>query len=430
MGIQFAWQAGDEGSRWETIAKVERKALPGIHGRIWKTFLVALFVFAAGGTLAVRYRYQLALRRITSAIQATIDVEARALERHDLDLYLAQQDETAPAWRGRQALYFSTYDAPDDLGRSPAALGASAGAREQACDSVEPVGGPLVQDVEMRGDVAWVTVVEGPCPALRARFYRQTRYGWKRTAPRPEFWRDPVELQYGSVTIRTGLRDEAYVKLLAEHITSIVEDVSAKLGLEESPKLEVDFIPDPPDQMPTLQGGRLIVASPWLTGISLQGTWEAEYLDKIEYWTAYWVASQFVQPASASRNKALSLSLLHRALVDEYAVLYSRGDPAQTPLLSAVIERRGLDALPEILASLRDTVRKSAFIADWLEAPPAHADAYFDTLENLGRQALRAGREDSLELVARVLFGEHTERMDQRRAEWIDRLRAEWVNSG
>ena len=123
MKVQFDWQAGDEEGRWETIATAERHSAFRVPRRVWRVLLLAAIVVALGGTLSVRYRYQLALRRLTSDIQAVVDLESWALEQRDHDLFLALQDETVPDWYWQQDLRFLMYRAP--------------------CASSSPVSGPL-----------------------------------------------------------------------------------------------------------------------------------------------------------------------------------------------------------------------------------------------------------------------------------------------
>jgi hypothetical protein len=94
---------------------------------------------------------------------------------------------------------------------------------------------------------------------------------------------------------------------------------------------------------------------------------------------------------------------LQKALVDEYAVWYSRGDVARTPILSQVIEQHGPGALPEMLGSLREAENTRAFLARWLYPPPANEDVDWRILADIRRKALVAGRESSCALVRQVM---------------------------
>jgi hypothetical protein len=114
-----------------------------------------------------------------------------------------------------------------------------------------------------------------------------------------------------------------------------------------------------------------------------------------------------------------SLSPLQRALVDEYAVLYSQGDVDQAPILGQVIQQHDLDLLPEMLASLREPVNASAFFERWLSVSPTSDELYLDTLVGIGGKAFVGGRADSYFLVDQVL--------DSEGASLIDRLESDWI---
>jgi hypothetical protein len=140
----------------------------------------------------------------------------------------------------------------------------------------------------------------------------------------------------------------------------------------------------------------------------------------LEYWAAYGIASQFVRPAQdAPRSQAASVGLLQRALIDEYATLYSLGDTAKAPILRRIVERYGPKVLSEVLSSAAAPDSPVAFIEHWLAISPAYKDRYMDTLTDIGREAIRVGRRDSFALVVYMLFGEDSE--------WSERLEAEWL---
>jgi hypothetical protein len=408
MNVQFDWQVGDKQDQWATIATTERHSVFSVSLRVWRTLLLAMIVVALAGTLGVRYRYQVALRRLKSDIQAAIELEARALDQRDRDLYMAQQDEALPHWYWRQAVRFTLYRDPCESSRPGSSPWAAPGTRQEGC---VPDPRPVVQEVRLRGNVAWVQVVEGLPPVLRARFYRQTPYVWVHTAPRLEFWADPVERRYGSVTVRAQPYDLAYVEPLVEHMARVVDEVSAALGDGGSQKLEVVFAPPgSPGPMPALKEGVLILASPWSTGVPADGAWDPEVLDTLEYWAVYGVTSRYVQPAdgrasggTGSLGPADSLSPLQKALVDEYAVLYSRGDVAQAPILSQILAQHGPDVLREMLGSLREAEDTRVFLSRWFFAAPASEEVYLNTLAGIRRKALLAGREDTCALARQVL---------------------------
>jgi hypothetical protein len=337
-----------------------------------------------------------ALRRLRSDLQAAVDLERWAREQRDRDLYLALQDQALPGWVGQQDLRYVLY-------RDPCASGpwAASSVRQANC---APGPRPEVTKVRLRKEVARVEVVEGLPPMRYVRFYRQTEDGWVHTAPRVEFWKEPVERNHGPVTVRARRDDLAHVEPLVEHLARAVDEVSAALGEGEPHKLEVEFTAqDLPGQAPGLTGDRIVLASPQLTGTPVEGAWTPEQLDRLEYWAAYWAVSRYVQPAGETSYRPAPVKLLHKALVDEYAVFYSRGDLAQAPLLHQVVEQHGLDALPEMLSSLRASGDAPAFLARWLLAAPRTDNVYLDTLVDIGRKAVACGRQSSFSLVLVVL---------------------------
>ena len=100
MSSQFEWQAGDD-DRWETIARVTKEDRRGWRHRVprwlWVGLLAILVTGATGGYAAARRRYEVASKQIAFQIQSVIDLEARAFEAGDEELFLAQQDSRIPA---------------------------------------------------------------------------------------------------------------------------------------------------------------------------------------------------------------------------------------------------------------------------------------------------------------------------------------------
>jgi hypothetical protein len=403
VNIQLDWQAGDEAGRWETIATVEKRFSLKVSRWIWRTLLVVVVSLVTGTYLGVRYRYEQAYRRITSEIQATVDLEAQALEQGNAHLFLAQQDEMSRDWYRQQTKRFWMYHILCESSTSGSDSSTSHSARQEDCPSVTY---PEVQEVDLRGDVAWVEVIEGSDLVRRARFYQQTDRGWKRTAPRAEFWRDPVELAYGNVTVQAQQRDLPHIEPLVDHMVHVVSGVSTMLGDAANGRLEVSFVTEnPPDRFPDLAQGKLILVSPWLTGIPVGGTWDREYLDELGYWVAYAMLKQVVLPSTGTlREKAATLNPLQRALVGEDELFYSQGDATQAPILRRAIELHGVDSLPELLYSARKPGSTSEFIARWLFSSAPTESAYLHTLMDIGREAVQTGRKDSFALVDLALF--------------------------
>jgi hypothetical protein len=303
MNVQFDWQAGDEQGQWETIATIKRHTAFRVSRRVWCTLLLTAIVLTVGGMLGVRYRYRVALRHLTSDLQAAIDLETRALKQRDRGLFMAQQDEARRDWYDWQVVRFLMYhNLRDPSGSAPDPE--SAPIIYTALWAPGPH--PKVTRVQLHGNVAWVEVVEGLPPVRHARFYRQTNYGWKHTAPCSEFWGEPVEHRYDSVIVRAQQYDLAHVEPLVEHLVRGVDEASAALGYTAKRRLEVDFVlQDSPNWAPVLQEGRLILPSPWLTGIPVEGAWNSEYLDTLDGWAAYWVVSQYLQSAGGRSSNAV-----------------------------------------------------------------------------------------------------------------------------
>lgn len=277
MRVQFDWQAANEDGEWETIASTEARPMLKLRWQIGCIVIAALVAVAAGGRALVQHRYQTTLRRIAFQIQCAIDLEDRALAERDPALYLAQQDGASAHWLEQQALQFRLASLP-----SATAPDAPQGHR------------PKIQDVEMRGDVAWVQVISGQEPLRQVRFYRQTELGWQHTAPHVEFWQEPVELAYDSLIVRCHERDLPYIEPLVEHVLAVFADVCAMLDCPSDAGLEIDFVAENPGvRLPSAAGDTLTLPSPWLSGIPLDGVWDTAVFDELTDWVTHMVASEF-----------------------------------------------------------------------------------------------------------------------------------------
>jgi hypothetical protein len=330
MNACLDWQIGDENGGWETISAIEKHTKHKAPRWTWYvllTLLALLTIAVAGGWFVLQHRYNRALHRVTLQIQDAIDLEARALERGNVDLFLAQQDETSPAWYARQAQRART--------RCPQPGSVSQDILQEHCP---PVPAAVVQSVELRGDIAWVEVLSGQEQVRQVCFYRQTELGWKHTAPRAEFWKGPVEWTHGPVVVQCRERDLPHIEPLIEHISTTVGDLCAVLDCPSDSALEVDFFPR--DRPPHLSGHRLTLASPWLSGIPADGDWDQAYLDRLTYWAAYRTMLQATPDPTR----------LQRAVLGECATLYAHGHITQDPILGPAIEQCGA-VLPEALRS-------------------------------------------------------------------------------
>ena len=338
MNVQLDWQVGDENGEWETIATIERHPRRKVPWRTLSKLLAALVLSVMGGWLVLRYRYDRALYQAALQIQDVIDLETRALGCGDLDLFMAQQDETSPVWYARQARRASTLCSQPDAGTLDPFL--SQGILPDRCPPLSPT---EVQSVDLLGDIAWVEVLSQDT-VHQVHFYQRTVQGWKHTAPQVEFWKDPVAQRVGSVTVRCHERDLAHVEPLVEHILTTFDDLCAMLGCPPDTTLDVDFVPV--DGIPHLSGHRLTLASPLLSGIPVEGRWDKEYLDELSYWVAYETMFRFVRSMDAGTPNGFE-----KAVLGEYATLYTQGYTTQDPILGDVVERYGVD-LPAALRAV------------------------------------------------------------------------------
>ena len=335
MNVQLDWQVADDDDNWESISQAGARTRLRFPGWMWGIAAAVAVLLVVGPAIVVRYRYRRALRQVTVQIQDVIDLEARVLAQGDVERYLAQQDASLPDWVARQAARISQ--------ECPEADAAAPG----LCPLAAPV---QVARVDVRGDVAWVEVVQPQMSLRQVRFYRQTRQGWLHTAPRAEFWQDPLELALGRVIVRAHRRDLPTIESQVAHIVDVVDDVCAILYCPADVGLEVRF--SHRDAPPRLSGTVLTLASPWLTGISVDGAQDERYARALTYWVVVGLASQMVRhdeglwPYPAFPPYAAREEMLHAC-----AILYSRSG------------RHGADALPDTLGAVRDTCRPPGFTA-------------------------------------------------------------------
>ena len=376
MNLQFEWQVGNNDGEWETLAKTgKRPGRSGPRGIPWWGWGLLVIVFATLGTtgyLIVRHRYKQARRQIQFQIQSVIDLEARTFAEGDLDLFLAQQDELSPDWYAYQKARIQT-GCLQPQGRCP------------------PVSSPEVQSVELQGEFAWVQVIEGQPPVRRVRFYRRTDLGWKHTAPRAEFWRIPVELTYGDLVFLFHRPDQPHIEPLIEHIYRTFDQVCTTLACTPDTRAPtIRFSAQPPVLGPTYEPGEgeLTFLSPWLSGIPVDGTWDESSLDELAYWVAYATAYEFAR--STPRDE---LNPVQTAIIDEFAAWHSQRDLAQAPIMGRVLDANGERVLRLVFRELRRTRTLSSFMERWLSiSPTAQGIVYFETLLNIERDAVRAGR--------------------------------------
>lgn len=271
MSVQFEWQARNDNGQWEIVAQTQRPLLLRWLGLVphwaWYVLLGVAVAVLVTGSLYLRHRYAEAERQLAGQLQSVIDLEARAFAQSDADLFLELQDTASQLWYEEQAQ------------RIQDSCGARRADTNALLDPCAPVLPAEVQNVELRQDIAWVEVIEGLTPVRRVRFYRQTDRGWKHTTPRVEFWRTPIELRYGDLIFRYHRRDQPHVEPLIEHVARVVRDVCPSRECMLGDVSEVNFAADFTSG-PVMQLGEhgLLLPSPWLLGIPVDGTWDESRL--------------------------------------------------------------------------------------------------------------------------------------------------------
>jgi hypothetical protein len=401
MGVQFEWQAGSDDGQWETIARAGGDPRRRWFRRTpWWVWIITVLVFAglsALGYVHVRRRYEEFQRHVEFQIQGVIDLEARAFASGDADLFLDQQDQESSEWYAQQVRR---------VRENCSAPASEEGAVRDPCTPVLPAG---IEDVDLHGDVAWVQVIEGQSPVRKVRFYRQTDLGWKHTAPRIEFWKTAIRIQYGSLFVQYHKRDMPQIVFLEEQIALAHASVCATTLCPAINTLTVDFNAEPPAfQSPFLVADpevdgqdRLVLSSPWLSGIPVQGTWDEDYVAKLTHSVAYATTTRAMR--STTRRE---LNPLRESVADEYAAWYAGAEPAQLPLLGPIIAQRGEQVVPALLRSAKESSTLDQFLGRWLslslsgqETDPERARAYFEALLSLERRALLAGRKKTFLMV-------------------------------
>jgi hypothetical protein len=383
--VEFEWQVGDEEQR-ETIADQRQRRLPRWARKRAAILAACLLLAVTTGYAILRLRYDRARRVAELQIQSVIALEARAYSRGDRDLFLEQQDRTVPSWYARQAFRMN----PDCLGES------------HLLDPCLPALPAEIEDLQLRGDMAWVTVVEGQPSVRRVRFYRRTELGWIHTAPRAEFWQDVVEQRFDAVTIRYHRRDQPDIDPLIEHIADVAHDVVSKTWpWTPINKLQVDFavtlplVRSSPFELDAHQGlGHLTAASPWLAGIPIDGEWDAAYMEGLTYWVAYGALTGGMLYATDDGH----LTPLQSAVAAEYAAWYAYQDTEQAPILGRIIDRYGTDVLPRVFLSLRGSRILSLFLVRWLSVHPSDA-GLFQVLLDIEQDAIRVGRRETFLII-------------------------------
>ena len=102
MNVKLDWQVGNDNGGWETLATTGNHTHRRVPGWTWGVLIAAFIACSAGGWFVVRRRYKQTVHRMTFQIQSVIDLETQSLDHHDIDRYLALQDEASPKWYALQ----------------------------------------------------------------------------------------------------------------------------------------------------------------------------------------------------------------------------------------------------------------------------------------------------------------------------------------
>lgn len=388
MGFEFDWHVSDEQGQEETVAHIGRRKRRGPPRWIWIIAAIVLLAVGSGAYLLLRQRYERAQQVLTFQIQSIVDLEARAYAQGDAELFLEQQDRSVPDWYQRQVARVNR-----GCLRSPSTRYRGS-VRRDRCEPVLPA---TVQDVQLRGSVAWVEVTEGDPAVRRVRFYRQTDLGWKQTAPQASFWGTAIEVRYGEdLVFRYHRRDRPYVQPAVERIADVYDRTCATSSCPSEGPIEVRFAEDMPRlQAPQFQDGVLVLPSPWLAGIPADGSDEAPYVADYAYLIAYELTAAHLQ-AVVGRP----LTLFEAAMADEYAAWQSTGTEGHAPIVDRLVAQQGEEALGTILTSLQDVGSLNLLMVQWLGLSASdEPSAYFETLVNIEQEALAAGRKETFLLL-------------------------------
>jgi len=404
VNVELDWQAADDDGVWEPVAIVERPHDRTRRCRAWYA-AIAILLLAAGCALLTAQRYDRARDGIAFQIQSVIDLETQAFAQGNIDLFLAQQDPALPSWYQRRA--------------ACAVQGLRAARAETSLPcaailaDIAPGGTALsvprqIQAIGLRGDVAWAEVISAPARVRQVRFYRRTEQGWLHTAPDASYWGDALEQRRDGVTMCCRERDLPYLEPLIEHAVAVDSALRTTLGCPAAEPLILQFVPY--DTSPMLLDDRIVLSSPWLSGIPSEGGWKQEYLEELAYWATYARASQFV--LSNEKTQAGEIrppNEVQQAVLGEYAALYSRRGAAEAPLLRRIADAYGTSAVERALRSVQDRPTPSQFLVRWsLAFPDRQERAGFEVLVEVAQEAVQAGRPDTFALAAGLLASEGT----------------------
>jgi len=242
----------------------------------------------------------------------------------------------------------------------------------------------------------------------QVRFYRRTEQGWLHTAPDGSYWGKDVAQTRDGVRVHCRERDLPYLQPLVEQVIATDRALCATLGCPAADPLVLQFVPY--STSPALLDDRVVLSSPWLSGIPSQGEWEPRYLDELAYWAIYARASRFVCSSREGQvGEIKPLNEVQQAVLGEYAALHSHRSAAEAPLLGRIAGAYGRGAVEQALRSVQDGPTASQFMARWpLAFPDRQGRAGFEALVEVAQEAVQVGRPDTFALAAGLLAAEGT----------------------
>jgi hypothetical protein len=383
MNTQFEWLIEEEGESYEPTIEAAYKPLRAVLCRACLALLAMLSIALLTAWIGARYRYRKAVTQATAEIQDMIDLETQVVASCDRRRFLALQDPAAPRWVDSQVQRLDEHCLSYDT--VPA---------QPYTTSLIGVPG-RVQQVTLNGDLAWTQVVTDEGRERHVRFYRWTKQGWLQAPPNPQFWGEPAVWQHGGLLVQGTVRDRRYGELLAAHIWDVAQAVCSTSGCSDDLELRVTFIADATGQLPRLSAQGLLLPSPWLTGMPASGQAAPGSLDRLTYWSAYYAS------AAANSLEPGSLNPTQKAILAEYARFHTDGSLDNAPILRRIVDRQGIDVLPQVLRSLPDTWALSGFLPRWLALSTDDPGTYYAVLLDIARDPATRTCKETFDLLLR-----------------------------
>jgi len=408
MPVQFEWQVQDHESD-QTIAEIRPSALPRWVVKTARVVLVAIVVTVGGVWVALRLRYVHARDEALNAIKDVIALEAQSFQSRDTRLFLSLQDPADPEWYALQRFRVGANCADGPVCPNPRFPALCAGEspidlqREETLQRLcSPPLPAQVTDLELRGNVAWVEVIEAQPPVRRVHFYEKTPTGWKHTAPQSEFWGKPVREEHGPIAVRYHRRDQPHVDPIIEHIAQTASAVQSMVRYWPSQtRLDVEFAAETTAlqapyilRRPGSALSTLVLPSPWLSGIPVGGTLDDSVWDQLTFWSTYALLASGMRQAVDDGT----LSQLQKALVSEYIAYNVHRDKTQAPILGRIIDRHGEQELSRVFLSLRGAYLTDLFMLRWLSVYPQDP-AYVELLLDIEQGAILSGQKETFLLL-------------------------------